>query len=317
MNQKNDSPKAEVKRFKQMAREVIAHHFGNNPRRIVHKTSGLSNFVFAVNHSEGDFIVRLSPEPTRINSFIKEQWANNAARKIGVPTAEILEVDNDIIGHPFMIMRVVEGNNALHHPERMNIIFEMGRYAAMINSIPTKNFGGTFDWSSNQLSRNETWRDYLEKELKVENKLQILEKNRAVTPEQLKNLQKIFAEAAKFRVKPLLNHGDIRLKNVIVDDAGKIKAFIDWEDCTSNLAPQWELSLALHDLWIDEKQRFLEGYGMPDKKLREIAPLIKAFNLLNYAPVIEQMAHAKDKNRLEQYRSRLQGVLDLYSLNNI
>jgi aminoglycoside phosphotransferase (APT) family kinase protein len=314
MKTKNDSPKAEVDGFKQMVREVIAHHFGSKPSRIVHKTSGLSNFVFAVDHAEGDLIVRLSPEPTRINSFIKEQWANNAARKVGVPTAEILEVGNEIIGHPFMITRAVKGSNALHHPERMKIISEMGRYAALINSIPTKNFGATFDWSSNQLSRNEDWKDYLEKELKVENKLQILEKSRAVSPATIKQLQKIFETAAKLKFKPALNHGDIRLKNVIVDEAGKIKAFIDWEDCTSNLAPQWELSLALHDLWIDEKQYFLTGYNLSEKKLREIAPLVKAFNLVNYASVIEQLSEAKDNIKLEQYRTRLEGYLDLYSL---
>lgn len=314
MKNKNDSPKAEVNRFKQMAREVIAHHFGSKPRRVVHKTSGLSNFVFAVDHPEGDLIVRLSPEPTRINSFIKEQWANNAAGNAGVPTAEILEVGNEIIGHPFMIMRVVEGGNALYHPERMKIISEMGRYAALINSIPTENFGGTFDWSSNQLSRNETWKDYLEKELKIEDKLQILERYRAVTPARIKQLREFFAAAAKLKFKPALNHGDLRLKNVIVDEAGKIKAFIDWEDCTSNLAPQWELSLALHDLWIDEKQTFLEGYNLPEKKLREISPLVKAFNIINYAPIIEHLAQVKDNIKLEQYRTRLQGDLDLYSL---
>lgn len=314
MKTENDAPKAEVNRYKKMARDVIVHHFGSKPHRLVHKTSGLSNFVFAVDHTEGDFVVRISPDLARLNTFIKEQWAQNEARKVGVPTAEILEVGNDIIGHPFMISRVVSGGDAVHHPERANIIREMGRLAALINSIPTKNFGATFDWSSNQLSRNDTWAEYLDKEFQIENKLQTLEKHRAVSPEQLKKLRKFADEIRKIKFKPALNHGDLRLKNVIVDEKGKINAVIDWESCTSNLAPQWELSLALHDLWIDEKQYFLEGYGLSEKKLREIAPQMKAFNLINYAPAIESFARAKDKTRLEQYRTRLSGALDLYSL---
>ena len=314
MKTRNDAPEKEVERYKQMARQVIEHHFGTKPRRISHKTAGLSNFVFAVNHPEGDFVVRISPEVTRLDLFIKEQWAQNTAHEAGVPTAEILEVGNGIINLPFMITRTVKGGNALDHPEREKIIRQMGRYAAAINSVKTSGFGATFDWSNNQLSRNETWRDYLEKELNYEARLNILEKRKMVSGEQLKKLEKTFAAALKMKPQPVLNHSDIRLKNVIVDETGEINAFIDWENCTSNLAPHWELSIALHDLSIDEKQIFLEGYGINEKNLREAAPLMKAFNLINYAADVERFANEKDYNRLEQYRTRLSGFLDLYSL---
>jgi len=303
----------EVRQAREMARLVIGHHFGSRPRRVIHKASGLSNFVFAVNHNEGDFIVRISPEQARLNSFIKEQWAQAQARKIGVPTPEILEVGSEIIGQPFMISRTVEGDEATFHKERLKIVREMGALAALINTIETNCFGSTFDWSSNQLSRNETWKDFLEKELQAENKLQILEKRKMLDSLQIKKIRKILADTAKLKIKPKLNHGDIRLKNVIVDETGKITALLDWEHCTSNLAPHWELSLALHDLSIDEKQEFLEGYGLKEKKILEIAPAVKAINIINYAPEIERLAQEKEKTKLEQYRTRLSGALDLYS----
>lgn len=312
----NNSPKKEIERAKEMARTVIAHHFGNKkPRRIQHKTSGLSNFVFAVNHAEGDFVVRISPDPSRLNSFIKEQWAQTQASELGVPTAEILEVGSgESIPFPFMISRTVTGGEATHHPKRLEILREMGRFAQLINTIRTSGFGGTFDWSNNVLSRNETWKEYLRDALKYEEKIGILEKRRVISGNQAKQLRKIFDEAAKMRVKPALVHGDVRLKNVIVDESGKINALIDWEHCTSNLAPHWELSIALHDLGVDGKQYFLEGYGLSEKKYREIAPLVKAINMINYASTVEGMAQAKDTARLEQYRTRLGGSIDLYSL---
>jgi hypothetical protein len=93
-----------------------------------------------------------------------------------------------------------------------------------------------------------------------------------------------------------------------------ITALIDWEDCVSNLAPEWELSLALHDLSIDEKQEFLEGYGLRADQVAKIAPVIKAMNLINYAPEIGRLADSNDTARLEQYRLRLSAALDLYSL---
>jgi hygromycin-B 4-O-kinase len=196
----------------------------------------------------------------------------------------------------------------------MKILREMGRFAALINSIPTNGFGSSFDWSSNQLSHNETFDEYLQKELRVEARLQTLQKRRVLSAGQIKNIRAIFADAVKSNLKPSLNHGDVRLKNVIVDEQGEIKALLDWEHCASNLAPQWELALALHDLSIDGKQAFLEGYGLKEKKFAEISSLIKAFNIINYAPEIERLAEAKDAARLEQYRTRLSGAFDLYSL---
>lgn len=311
---KNDAAAKEIKNAKEMARAVIAHHFGNKkPRRIMHKTSGLSNFVFEVLHAEGDFIVRISPDPARINSFIKEQWAQNQAREIGVPIPEILEVGSHVINQPFMISRVVEGSNALTHPKRLEIVKEMGRYAALINTIKTEGFGSTFDWSSNQLSRNETWQDFLESELNFEDRLKTLEKRKMLAVSQVKKIRKILTDAGKGKTKPALTHGDIRLKNVMVDDDGKITAFLDWEHCTSNLAPAWELSIALHDLSIDEKQLFLEGYGLKEKQISELMPLVKAINFINYAPEIERLANENDTAHLEKLRTRLCGALDFYS----
>lgn len=43
-----------------------------------------------------------------------------------------------------------------------------------------------------------------------------------------------------------------------------------------------------------------------EKKIRENAPLIKAFNIINYAPEIERIADAKEA-------AHLGGVLDLFS----
>ena len=210
-----------------------------------------------------------------------------------------------------MISRRVSGQEAAFHPSRMQILHEMGRYAARINSIPTTGFGGTFDWSNDRTSRNETWGDFLRKELELDARLEVMAKHKMLPPPSLQKLRSILEGAAVPSHRPALNHGDVRLKNVIVDGDGLIAAIIDWEHCVSNLAPHWELSLALHDLSIDEKQTFLEGYGLRAAEVAEIAPVMKALNLVNYAPEIERLAESKEAARLEQYRLRLSGALDL------
>jgi hypothetical protein len=87
-----------------------------------------------------------------------------------------------------------------------------------------------------------------------------------------------------------VNHGDLRLKNVLVNEKRLITAIPDWVTCTSNLAPEWELSAALHDLPIDEKEAFLEGYGLSGKEVSAAAPAVKASNIKNYLAIEE---HAK------------------------
>jgi hygromycin-B 4-O-kinase len=116
--------------------------------------------------------------------------------------------------------------------------------------------------------------------------------------------------------EPSLNHGDLRLKNVIVDEDGEIAAIVDWEDCLSTIAPPWELSISLHDLSIDEKDLFIEGYGLNSKQVQEMSPLIKAFNIVNYSNAISGAVEAGDHKGLAEFRLRLSGALDLYSLTN-
>jgi aminoglycoside phosphotransferase (APT) family kinase protein len=303
----------QVDKFRDLARMVLEHHFGNRPGRITYKSAGLSNFVFDAKHAEGEFIVRISPDKARLDAFIKEHWTEQAARKAGVPTAEILETGISVIPFPYAISRSVQGIDATDHPERNRIVGELGRMAARINSIRTRGFGETFDWSNNALSLNKTLKEYLEGEYRYRERIETLERARLVPAATIKAVKKIMLDLVKLKARPVLNHGDLRLKNVIADEAGKIIAIIDWEKATSNIAPHWEFSIALHDLGIDGQQQFIDGYGIKPKRLLEIIPFVKSFNMLNYVDEINRLTAAKDKQALERLGARLAGTFDLYS----
>ena len=133
-------------------------------------------------------------------------------------------------------------------------------------------------------------------------------------PKKLQGLERELQKIRRWKGRPSLAHGDIRLKNVVLDKTEKITAILDWENCISSMAPYWELSIALHDLTMDEKETFLEGYGLGLDEYLEIAPSIKALNLLNYAPYLQRALKRKDKARLQELRARLNGAFDLYSL---
>jgi len=96
------------------------------------------------------------------------------------------------------------------------------------------------------------------------------------------------------------NHGDLRLKNILLDSEGRIAAILDWEKCLSQVAPYWELSIALHDLSIDDKEAFLEGYGLNPANYALSAPAVRFFNILNYSTEVSQAAEQGDHPALER-----------------
>jgi hygromycin-B 4-O-kinase len=311
MDEKREQPGV-IRHYRRLAQTIVDRHFGKPATRIVYKPAGRTNYVFAVNHIDGQFVVRISPDAEKFKNFQKERWTSQKVREAGVPSPEVIAVGNDLGPEPYMITRRVTGTEASHHPKRNSIIHDLGRYAMMINSIHTMGFGTEFDWTRNET--NATWDAYLEKEFELDKRLELFASNGILIDAEIDRLREIVKSVEAKHLTPSLNHSDLRLKNVIVDESGDIAAIIDWEDCLSTIAPQWELSIALHDLSIDEKHAFIDGYGLSSCEIREIAPLIKAFNLLNYSAVLEIAVEKNDHKNLSDLKLRLNGNLDLYSL---
>lgn len=312
MQEKPDQP-GEIRHYRRLANKIIRSHFGEPASRIVYRSSGLTNYVFVVNHVQGQFVIRISPDREKLAVFKKELWATEKVRKAGVPSPEVLAVGNDVISEPYMISRRVTGTEASHHPKRKRIVHQMGEYAAIINSIPTEGFGANFDWTDSG-PKYLTWDDYLHAEFQLDERLDFFATEKILSKTDLDTLTQILEDTKTKRIKPSLNHGDLRLKNVIVDDDGEVAAIVDWEECLSTLAPHWELSIALHDLSIDEKHILLEGYGMDGSTFEQMAPLITAFNIVNYYGPIRAAVEQGDEKTVAQFKLRLRGSLDLYSL---
>jgi hygromycin-B 4-O-kinase len=208
----------------------------------------------------------------------------------------------------------IVGEPATSHPERLRILHELGRHAAQVNSISTAGFGSAFDWADKTSLNRPGWREFLAMEMKLERRLRLLRDRRMLPESRLGSIRRILERACGRGRSPALNHGDLRLKNVIVDQRGSISAILDWEQCISSLAPEWELSVTLHDLSIDAKQEFLNGYGIGPEDVSAIAPVMKALNIVNYAGEIERLSKARKKSELDWCRVRLSGALDLNCL---
>jgi hygromycin-B 4-O-kinase len=296
-----------------LAEELLNRLLGERPERVVPLGGGLTNFVYDVCRAEGDLVVRLGGDPSKLPNFLKEQWAMARAAEQGVPVPEVLEVGAEQIGIPYMVSRKVAGTSGTHHPERFHILHQMGRLARHVHRVPTQGFGHTFDWSGNQLSRKISWDDYLAREFRCRQRLDVLERHGMLTPTAARILNGTLAEVERWKPDAALNHGDLRLKNVVADEGGNVTALIDWEECTGNAAPHWDLAVALHDLSVDAKEEFLAGYGLSPREVTDLAPALRLFNVLHYAAAVEQAVEEGDRAKLDRLRARLQGALDLYA----
>lgn len=295
--------------------QVMQHLLSDKPEEVIRLTNGLNNFVYEVVMPKNDrYIIRLSEWAGKFNDYLKEQWCNKKASEFGIPAMEVLEVGNECIPFPYTVAKKIEGKDGNLYLDKAPLLRQLAEITAKIHQIPTTGYGLTFDWSQNTLSKYDTWNAYLDKEINVEWRLQLYKENNLLTWKNLRKLRKNIKALRKLDIKPTLNHGDIRLKNTLVDEDGKIKALLDWEFANSNIAPYWDISIALHNLEIDEKELFIEAYGMSWKDYCENAHIIKTINILNYDRAVNGAVMRKDEVALEKFRIRLNGHLDFFEL---
>jgi len=274
------------------------------------QAGGLTNHVFVMDGAEGAFVLRMDPSTAKLDEYRKERWAIDHARRMDIPAPNVIEVGTTEKGVSFMLARCERGQPATALQDSRAVLRQLGQYARRLHEAALDSFGGqhrglTSPW------RN--WPDYLEHEFRIEWRLERLRALALLDEAGARRVADVVLHLGNGR-EPRINHGDLRLKNVLVDGDGRISAIIDWEFAVAGPAPEWDLALALHDLSIDEKDAFVDGYGLDHDALAEARPVIAALNLLHYAPFVDAAARANDDEQLTHYRRRFARVYDLYSV---
>ena len=308
-------PLTQFKITKREAILILEKLLGEKPLHIVKLNNGITNKVFkAYVKGEKNLVIRISDVPDKINDYLKEQWCTKNARELGVPVPRILEVGNTVLPYPYMVLEEelgLEGNN--YGADKTDIYRQMGEMAAKINSINTTSFGRVFDWSDNVLSKNPTWVEYLDKELKANYIYNLFETNNILNKDNLKKFRSIIDEIYKWNVSPKLNHSDIRLKNLLIDKQGKITVLLDWENAIATAAPYWELSTCLIDLKEADRILMLEGYGMSLKEFKQKEKYIFIFDVFNYRFGVEDFVKNNNQDELKRFRLLLNNYVGAFN----
>jgi len=292
----------------QVARKV----FRRDPHHIRRRGGGLTNLVYQVDLDNRSVIVRINADPHKLKVFERERRAMKLARDAQLPVPAVLHVGAN--PHPFMVLENVRGAVGTHAYDRIGTVRQMGEITARIHRIQMTGFGpAAVDAAlAPGAPRRSSWGAHLEKDLDASERIATLERLGMFLPDNADKMRQILAHMSTWRRNPVLHHGDMRLKNVIVDQDGQVVAVLDWEHCTSSVPTLWDLSIALHDLTIDEKQAFLQGYGCGPRELTKSIGFMRLLNALNYAPFIAAMAQGNENAKLNWHRARFAGDFNLY-----
>jgi len=300
------------RRARALVARIVADVFDDKPRRVKRLGEGLTNAVFEFAVGPDTWVVRLNADPDKADAFTKEHWAMARARRAGVPTPRVLRVGRGPGDVAWMVVASARGQPATRVGKRLPLLAQMGRCAARLHRIATRGYGSAFDPAEERWTGHARWGGYLDDALDASERVDILRRQHVLHDASIDELRESLAAMRRWRRAPVLQHGDLRLKNVIADDDGeRIVAIIDWEQCVSAPGPYWDLSIALHDLGIDEKEVFLDGYGMSAREFADAARFVRALNLLNYAWAIGEATREKDERRLAWLRLRLKGGFDI------
>ena len=297
-------------RLRRVARYIFERAAGTTPGRIRVQDGGLTNHVFVLENDDGAFVLRMDERDDKVHQYRKERWAIDHARRMDIPAPNVIEVGNTPDGVSFMLSRREPGRPATGREDTLAILRQLGQYARKLHRETLGRFGGHYD---GETAPWHGWVDFLQHEYDLDRRLYQLLSLRLVDEFTARRMADAVMRLGDGR-EPRLNHGDLRLKNVLVDDgSGRISAIIDWENAIAAPSPEWDLALALHDLSVDEKDAFLDGYGLEHEELVAARPALTSLNLLHYAPFAADAARTGDEQRLRHYRRRFARLHDLYS----
>ena len=254
---------------------------------------GSVNKVFIVEATNIKLVVRLGEDDDSLDEYKKEAWCIEKAAMKGVPVATVFDV-GVIEGHGFVIQTYIAGDEGRASPRRQSDIWhQLGKYARLIHSIEVAGFGLKLSDLTQGDSR-QSWLEYLNYNIESLHEHDELVKLKVVTPSQSSVIRAIFEDLKRQVFKFGLNHGDLSLKNVIVDESGKV-SLIDWGSAEASIVPHHDLIQMLKMNMLENDpdgaaiHSFLDGYGISQSEFAQMMPtlesllLLRAFDKLRWA----------------------------------
>lgn len=263
--------------------------------RIIGK--GITNQVCVVETEIHKVVVRMNDKDT-FPSFIKEKWCIEQAAAVGVPGPEVLSI-GVVDETAYMIQAFVEGDNGLECTvPKPGVWRKLGEYVKLIHSIQVKGYGGDLIdtvhgefQSPSHAGSDGSWQGYVQYNINGLTEHDRLIELGVITQMESLKVRKRFEDLKSEPFRFGLNHGDISLKNTIVNQANQV-ILLDW-NAEVNVAPHATVAQLMHyqilgleeSPNVEEFKAFIDGYGISEKDLFDIRHflLLRAFDNLRWA----------------------------------
>ncbi len=199
----------------------------------------VGNQDFMIHTSGGDFVLKAGDR----RELAAEAWACERVRAVGVATPDVvaLEVDQQTLPAPFLVMRRLPGGAV--SDERDPALVEAGRQLRLVHSLPIAGYGllaagdGEADAPT---GLHPTWADFVGE---AEGCVPELVDHSVINERLAARLQSALRDHrddVRLEGPGMLLHGDLKPPHVFAD-AGRLVGIIDWGDAASG-DPLYDLS---------------------------------------------------------------------------
>jgi aminoglycoside phosphotransferase len=286
----------------ELAKHIALSHFQEDiisTEQIIGK--GIVNDIVIVSMKNNKSVIRMNADPTAFQTYEKERWCMDKATTQGISGPSVLSLGRHE-DTAYMIQTFVEGENGQDSQQDKRHAWRvLGQYAKRIHSIDVKGFGeiladavkGEFKAPIHE-NYDGTWVSFIKYNMESLSQDDALIGLGVFNFQQSQQIKELFKSLLNIHFKFGLNHGDLSLKNILVDQNGAV-ALLDWGSAEVHIVPHWELiqltGCQLRQDYADniDIDAFLAGYGISrnqfEKMHRElnILLLLQAIDKLRWA----------------------------------
>ncbi|MBS4220324.1 aminoglycoside phosphotransferase family protein [Bacillus sp. FJAT-49711] len=256
---------------------------------------GSVNQVCVAETNNRKVVVRMNKADT-YSSFVKESWCIEQARAVGIPSPQVLSI-GIVDETAYMIQTFIDGENGLDSTKpKRDIWKQLGAYAKLIHTIPVKGYGenlisihGMFQ-SPPHAGSDGSWLGYVNYNINSLTENDQLIELGVINQTESKKIRKLFEGLKEEKFHFALNHGDVSLKNTIVNNEGQV-FLLDWGSAEVSVIPYGDIIEMLKCQILgrepnnEEFKAYLDGYGLMEKDLSSVRVLLllRAFDKLRWA----------------------------------
>ena len=299
-------------KIEESVNRLVYYYFQELPEDLELLESNFAETVLTFKSRKfGKLIIRLSQDRSKLSTYLKNQWARNRAAERGVPIAHCLLINDSVIPYVYMIETVAEGIPANEFwGDNRTLWHEIGAIATRINSIRGFIYGSVLDLPADKCLQYKTWTENISHELNWIFKSNFWTKNNPFSFNEQQYIIERLNGLRQWQFNPGMVHNDLLLKNIVLNEKGKVSAILGWNSARFVRVPYGQLASTFSWLGKTEREAFLQGYGMSINEFKEMEYEIDSLSTLNHLGELVELKQQYKEEYLPDLVDKVKNILE-------